>query len=198
MESLGNKPRKGEVYICPVCGKKFYRQPSWGRTRPLKNAYCSRECANKGKIKKGSKVKLICEWCGKEFWEYKSFLKNRKRVFCSRECRGKYQSEIQRGRENPMWKNGISKLSHSIRSSKKWKEWRRAVFERDNYTCQFCGARSSKGKRVILYPDHITPFIEILNGNEIETFGEAMDCDELWDIDNGRTLCKKCHKERHR
>ena len=30
---------------------------------------------------------------------------------------------------------------------------------------------------------------------QIKTFEQALNCAELWDINNGRTLCKECHKK---
>jgi len=38
------------------------------------------------------------------------------------------------------------------RKSKEYKEWRKAVFERDNYTCQECGSKKD------LHPHHIKHF----------------------------------------
>jgi len=35
----------------------------------------------------------------------------------------------------------------------------------------------------------------ILKENNIKTFEEALLCEELWNINNGRTLCIKCHKK---
>lgn len=61
-----------------------------------------------------------------------------------------------------------------------YKEWRRAVFQRDNYTCQFCGARSQAGRRVRLNADHILPFS---THPELRT-----------EVSNGRTLCEPCHR----
>ena len=56
--------------------------------------------------------------------------------------------------------------------------WRKAVFERDNYTCQYCGKRGGKlcSHHIKRYHSHI----------ELRT-----------DVDNGITLCERCHKELH-
>lgn len=79
------------------------------------------------------------------------------------------------GSKNPNWKGGITPINLQIRHSLESKIWRRAVFERDNYTCIWCGKRG-----VYIEADHIKPFC---------------DYPELrFAIDNGRTLCKDCHK----
>lgn len=31
----------------------------------------------------------------------------------------------------------------------------------------------------------------------IKSYEQALNCEELWNINNGRTLCKKCHKKIH-
>jgi len=72
------------------------------------------------------------------------------------------------------WQGGITPINLKIRNSKEYAEWRTAVFERDDYTCQDCGQRGG-----ILNADHIKPFAK---------FPELR-----MDIDNGRTLCKPCH-----
>ena len=83
------------------------------------------------------------------------------------------------GVNNHNWKGGITPLRGKIRGSGEYKLWRKAVFERDNYICVFCGLRSGNGRAVILNADHIKPFC---------------DYPELrFAIDNGRTLCKECH-----
>lgn len=56
-----------------------------------------------------------------------------------------------------------------------YKRWRKAVFERDNYTCQMCGKRGE-----YLQADHIMPW--------------ALFPELRYDVDNGRTLCIPCHK----
>lgn len=83
------------------------------------------------------------------------------------------------GVNHPNWKGGMSTVNEKIRKSFEYKLWRTAVFERDNYTCVWCGSKSSKKNAVILNADHIKPFAY---------FPELR-----FAIDNGRTLCKKCH-----
>jgi hypothetical protein len=80
------------------------------------------------------------------------------------------------GAEHPNWKGGITPTVWKIRNSRDYRLWRTAVFERDNYTCVWCGKHG-----VYLEADHIKPFC---------------DYPELrFAIDNGRTLCKECHKK---
>lgn len=71
-----------------------------------------------------------------------------------------------------------------LRTSKKYLDWRRSVFERDNYTCQGCGAKSGNGKRQPLNAHHIIPV----------SIDESM----IFEKDNGVTLCIECHQETHK
>lgn len=63
------------------------------------------------------------------------------------------------------------------RCSKKYKEWRRAVFERDDYTCKKCGFRGVK-----------------LNAHHIKEW--AIYPDHRFLLENGVTLCEKCHRNK--
>lgn len=97
-----------------------------------------------------------------------------------------------RGNKNPNWQGGKTKLQESIRKCFKYKEWRNKCYERDNYTCQICNKHGGN-----LNADHIKSFATILKYNNIKTVEVASKCKELWDTNNGRTLCEKCHRIRH-
>jgi len=62
-----------------------------------------------------------------------------------------------KGENNPSWKGGKTPLNFALRSSVEYAQWRSAVFERDNYTCVRCAARTSEGCKVTLNVDHIVP-----------------------------------------
>lgn len=111
---------------------------------------------------------------------------------------GKTDSEItklrrrlsaRRGHNNYFWRGGITNLALRIRTCFKYRQWRSDVFTRDNFTCQFCGQRGGE-----LNADHIQSFSSVIKDNKIKTLEDALLCEELWNINNGRTLCHKCHK----
>ncbi len=80
-------------------------------------------------------------------------------------------------------RNSKLSISHLIRNSKRYKEWRSNIFERDKYTCQICGDNNGGN----LNAHHIYQFKHCINDEEI-----------LYNIDNGITLCEECHKEYHK
>jgi len=102
----------------------------------------------------------------------------------SKEARAKMSKAhkgINAGKNHYNWKGGITPLYIIIRNSNKYKEWREAVFRRDNYTCLMCKKR---GGKTYLHPHHLLPFADYPN--------------HRFDIDNGLTLCKDCHKIIHK
>lgn len=84
------------------------------------------------------------------------------------------------------WNGGISKLNKSIRTMTENRRWMDAVKKRDG-KCLFCGSKEE------LEADHIKPLAELLTEYEITDREQARECKELWNLDNGRTLCRKCH-----
>lgn len=99
------------------------------------------------------------------------------------------------GKNSSSWKGGITKFRQQIQNNINYINWRSNVFIRDNYTCIFCNIKSGNGKTVILNADHIKPFSVIIKKFNIKTLKKALTCNELWDINNGRTLCLECHKK---
>lgn len=102
-------------------------------------------------------------------------------------------SESLRGEKSHLWKGGITLLNILIRSNFKYRQWRSDVFTRDNFTCQQCGQWGGR-----LRAHHIKSFSSILQRHEIINLEEALECEEIWNINNGITLCKDCHKKLHK
>lgn len=83
-----------------------------------------------------------------------------------------------------------TRLYNQIRNSQKTKEWSKNVLKRDNYICQICNKRGGN-----LEADHIISFRYLFIKLKIKTFDEAMQSKMLWELENGRTLCKNCHRK---
>ena len=81
------------------------------------------------------------------------------------------------------WKGGKTAESRRFKQSGEYRQWRKSVFERDNYTCQICGVRNERGlgRTIALHPDHI---------KSSSQFPELR-----IELDNGRTLCAECHRK---
>jgi 5-methylcytosine-specific restriction endonuclease McrA len=96
------------------------------------------------------------------------------------------QSESLKGRmvgdKNPNWKGGktnYSRYTISIKGFKyKMRIWSAKVIERDNIQCKLCGSD------------------ENLNAHHIEPVRNCK-LEILFDVNNGITLCRKCHLRIH-
>lgn len=127
----------------------------------------------------------ICKECGKDIFAKNAQMVKPKigRKFCNKTCQIIWQNKnikqkperiSKRSGENHWnWNGGNTPPDMKIRKSVEYKLWRTAVFERDNWTCIWCGYKG------YVEADHIKQFC---------------DYPELrFAIDNGRTLCKECH-----
>lgn len=101
-----------------------------------------------------------------------------------------FKNNLQLKEKNINWKGGITPLRMQIRHSFKYRQWISDVFTRDNFTCQNCGT-----KGCILNAHHAKSFSKIIEENKITTFEQALGCEELWNINNGKTLCERCHNK---
>ena len=87
------------------------------------------------------------------------------------------------GENSPVWKGGAD-VSGRPRATYGYVDWRKTVFGRDSHTCQCCGVKNGNGKSVVLNAHHIKNW--------------ADNPDDRFDLNNGITLCEKCHSEFHR
>jgi 5-methylcytosine-specific restriction endonuclease McrA len=100
-------------------------------------------------------------------------------------------SDVHKGEKAYNWKGGTNKVINKIRISFEYRLWRSDVFVRDNHTCQECGSKVSSN----LNAHHLYPLSLIIKENNIKTFEDAKNCEKIWNINNGQTLCIECHKK---
>lgn len=86
--------------------------------------------------------------------------------------------DLNKGKNHWNWRGGKSSKNKKDRCSVKYKKWRDDVLKRDEYKCFFCGSKNN------LHVHHIHKFSKFEN--------------ERTDIDNGLTLCCKCHHNLHK
>lgn len=120
------------------------------------------------------RMKAKCDYCGREILLISYRLKNHKHHFCSWSCQRQFYS----GKNNNKWKGGITPENLLVRHSIEYRLWREAVFARDNWTCQKC---KIKGGQLIAH--HKKSFAE---------YPELR-----FAINNGITLCERCHNKIH-
>lgn len=111
-------------------------------------------------------------------------LQGKNQRFCSVECykahfptRGRPKLHM-RGVNNPNWQGGKTTVNARVRGSLEYKQWRTAVFTRDNYTCRECGQRGGD-----LHAHHVKRFAQYPELRFV--------------VDNGLTLCIACHRLPH-
>jgi hypothetical protein len=132
---------------CPKCGVRFFVKQSQDYI-----AHCSMSCAKKGEPSP------------------------RKGVVVSEETRLKMRNAKLgiRGERHWNWRGGKRTERKIAMARDEYIQWRKSVFERDNYTCRTCGVRG-----VVLHADHIKPWAD---------YPEFR-----YDVANGRALCVPCH-----
>lgn len=115
-------------------------------------------------------LEFICERHPEEsiqtttFWSVLQYTNNCKR------CR----YDMQSGEFHYNWQGGISSERDEFKASGEYQRWRKAVFERDNYTCQCCGKTNT--------------YLQAHHKYNYSTY-----LDLRLDINNGITLCEDCH-----
>ncbi|MEK7144983.1 MAG: HNH endonuclease [Patescibacteria group bacterium] len=180
--------------ICRHCGNVFHRPMEKDeRTRQSitlwrRRVYCSSKCCTADPLYR-EKLRVSAKAGHYGTWMRGKKLKPETREKIAAANRGHSRSGwslsddtrsrmslSRRGDKSSFWRGGKTSKNALIRSSYQYKNWRTAVFARDNFTCVDCGVRGGK-----LHADHIKPF--------------ALFPDLRLDISNGRTLCVPCHKK---
>lgn len=97
-----------------------------------------------------------------------------------KKCKSRNISERHRGPNSVNWDHSRT-MEERIKDRRypEYYEWRRNVFERDDFTCQICGLRGGR-----------------LAAHHIQGFAKYPDL--RTEVSNGITLCADCHKTYHR
>lgn len=80
------------------------------------------------------------------------------------------------GENHHFWKGGMYEKDRKIdMGRKKYREWRKAVFEKDDCMCVWCGNTKN------------------LNADHIKSYAKYPEF--RYDLSNGRVLCEDCHRK---
>lgn len=149
-----------ELYTNDLKGKTF------GKVKVLAPIY-----------RDGKNPKWDCECeCGNRFETYGQTLKAGSGM-CPK-CWAKHNS----GENNPSWNPNLTdedRANNRCSKEGNQEDWRKQVYERDDYTCQCCGQRGGR-----------------LNAHHLDGYNWCVE--GRFDVGNGATLCENCHKTFHK
>jgi hypothetical protein len=147
----------------------------------------------------------ICIICGKEFFKKQNYSKKYwlTAKCCSPKCGStgkhnklgktgyKHTEEAKRkiGIASKKQSKGLSNLTRQTINLFEYRQWRSDVFTRDNFKCQICGSNKK------IQAHHIKSRSLIVKENNLKTIEDVISCEELWNINNGQTLCDICHRK---
>jgi len=179
----GEDPPRGnkQTVECDWCGNALERKPS--RIEQFEHQFCDLQCQGQWLSEYRSGEDSIhwtdstveCDYCGDEFHRPPSDMYEHN--FCSEACRDNWQSEVLVGENNPLWEGGGDHLYYGPN----WPRQRKKALERDNYTCQRCGATAEEIGR--------NPDVHHINRTALEN-GDYEKANRLANL---VCLCPSCH-----
>lgn len=189
--------------VCLNCSNEFEVDRNQSKERRESQRFCRHSCIAEARHK--TRAPNICIICNEPFfpkrkngWWYGP-VQALKIKTCSYSCKIAYMSLYRlsnpirywlgkRGREHGAWRGIDGSIKDTIRNQIQYSKWRMSVFKRDGFACRECGLINQP-----IVAHHIIPFSRILHQFSITTVEDAIDCELLWDINNGITLCDQCH-----
>ena len=100
------------------------------------------------------------------------------------------RGEKTRSENHYRWKGGTARLNASIRRLTENRKWMDGVRARDG-KCTKCGSLKN------LEAHHIVELADLVERHGITNRDAARSCPDLWDLTNGKTLCRRCHYAHH-
>lgn len=151
-------PKPKVRLTCQACSRSFETFPY----RAVTARYCSKACWS---VRAGERT---CRKCGTTFRPVSGGVQ----VYCSKSC-----ANQRTGKLSPQWKGGVTQSNERAQLGDALRQWRLAVFRRDNYRCRKCGATADlHAHHVLSFADH--PSLRLA-------------------VDNGLTVCIDCHGAIH-
>lgn len=149
----------------------------------MKNSNYKKTDEHKQKIGEANRIKMLEKWKDPEYRKRMSevhkgykYPKDRISATKGKPAWNKGLKGYMSGEKHWNWQGGKVEALKVLRNSLDYKQWRKTVFERDDYTCQCCGKRDGSE----LQADHVKPF--------------AFFPELRFAVENGRTLCVECHR----
>jgi hypothetical protein len=106
------------------------------------------------------------------------------------------------GENNPNWRGGVSTLSHSIRTSDRYREWQKQVIQASNSLCHRCETSVWRLPKKGYACHHVIQFKDLISA-ALQAFPDevpvtaCMRYEPLWAVDNGWLMHKNCHIQHH-
>lgn len=143
--------------------KKGFKMPKKWREKIKEKIRRGKKC---NLWRGGKTIKRICPNCKKEVWFYPTKV----RVFCSLKCYYEYLEK------QPI----ISRFNRGYF----WKQIRKRVLMRDNYTCQICGKKEG------LHIHHMVPYREKEDNSDKNLITLCINCHMKKDFGRGSIMRK--------
>ena len=162
------------IYLCKYCNGKKKAKYSIKDIKEYLYNFNYELIDDMGYHKVNDKIKIKCDKGHIYTTEFNVVLQGCKCPHCYK------LSKFGEGnpRYNPNLTDEQRQANISRHSDLNYRRWIKDVFKRDNYTCKCCGKRGAN-----------------LNAHHLDGYDNFID--KRLDIDNGITLCEKCHKNFH-
>lgn len=166
-----------ETIDCIVCHKPFLLNKN---KISVNGNCCSKKC-RETYWQNNNNVATTCEHCGKDIIINKYRYDHSNKHFCDRECLFNYKA---------VKKETYREVAHYLRSSTQYETWRKECLKRDHYKCVKCHSKDN------LHAHHINHLIDICEQYDMD-IEQILNSYKFNNIDNGITLCSKCHALEH-
>lgn len=185
---------------CVVCAKPLYRRP--GDLKKVRHVACMKHRAEAQKKSGITEAQHAALSLGRKKgdnhrtgYKHKAASK-RKTSKANREYWKNHPDKaVERGAKirgelHYRWNGGSTRLNSSVRCMVENRKWMDAVKKRDG-KCAECGSTKK------LEAHHVRDLAVLLREHGVKNRADARACAALWDLNNGKTYCEKCHYKIH-